>query len=153
MCTTIIYKYGSRPDCLDCCCFWLFILRFWSPSSVFCATGKWIQPQHLNRLHTLYLAHVPASVLVIQPAQHAGRRAYRVILFLVILLPLMYFASLGASAILTYKARDLMAQSRWVDASETLSRAAQLMPTSDLVLITHADLLRQAITQLPRGVS
>ena len=43
---------------------------------------------------------------------------------------------------LTYKARDLMAQGRWVDASETLSRAALLMPTSDLVLVTHADLLR-----------
>lgn len=107
----------------------------------------------LIRLHALYLVHVPASVLVIQPTQHVGRRAYRVISFLVILLPLMYFAALGTSTILTYKARNLMAQSRWVDASETLSRAAQLMPTSDLVLITHADLLRQAITQLPRDAS
>ena len=105
----------------------------------------------LVRLHALYLAHVPESVLVIQPTQRVGRHAYRVISFLVILLPLMYFAALGASTILTYKARDLMAQSRWVDASETLSRAARLMPTSDLVLVTHADLLRQAITQLPRG--
>lgn len=104
----------------------------------------------LVRLHALYLVHVPESILVLQPTQHVGRRAYHVISLLVILLPLMYFVALGASAILTYKARDLMAQSRWVDASETLSRAAQLMPTSDLVLVTHADLLRQAITQLPR---
>ena len=104
----------------------------------------------LIRLHALYLAHVPAGVFVIQPAQRVGRRAYRVISFLVILLPLMYFAALGGSAMLTYKARDLMAQARWVDASETLSRAAQLMPTSDLIPTTHADLLRQAITQLPR---
>lgn len=104
----------------------------------------------LIRLHALYLAHVPAGVFAIQPAQHVGRRAYRVISFLVILLPLMYFSALGGSAMLTYKARDLMAQARWVDASETLSRAGQLMPTSDLVLVTHADLLRQAITQLPR---
>lgn len=104
----------------------------------------------LVRLHTLYLAHVPADVLIIEPGRWVGRRAYRVISFLVILLPLMYFAALGGSAMLTYKARDLMSQSRWVDASETLSRAAQLMPTSDLVLVTHADLLRQAIAQLPR---
>lgn len=104
----------------------------------------------LVRLHALYLLHAPERVLVFRPTQWVGRRAYRVISFLVILLPLMYFVALGTSAILTYKARDLMAQSRWVDASETLSHAAQLMPTSDLVLITHADLLRQAITQLPR---
>ncbi len=107
----------------------------------------------LARLHALYLAHVPAGVFVIQLVQWVGRRAYRVISFLVILAPLMYFAALGGSAMLTYKARDLMAQARWVDASETLSRAAQLMSTSDLVLVTHADLLRQAITQLPRGAS
>ena len=107
----------------------------------------------LIRLHALYLAYVPADILVIQPAQRMGRRAYRVISFLVLLLPLMYFAALGGSAVLTYKARDLMAQARWVDASETLSRAAQLMPTSDLIPITHADMLRQAITQLPRGAT
>ena len=105
----------------------------------------------LVRLHALYLAHVPAGILVIQPSQRVGRRAYRVISFLIILLPLMYFAALGGSAMLTYKARDLMAQGQWVNASETLSRAAQLMPTSDLVLITHADLLRQAIPKLPSG--
>ena len=107
----------------------------------------------LIRLHALYLAYVPADILVIQPAQRIGRRAYRVISFLVLLPPLMYFAALGGSAVLTYKARDLMTQARWVDASETLSRAAQLMPTSDLIPITHADMLRQAITQLPRGAT
>ncbi len=105
----------------------------------------------LVRLHALYLAHVPADILVIQPAQRMGRYAYRVISFLVLLLPFMYFAALGGSAVLTYKARDLMAQAQWVGASETLLRAAQLMPTSDLIPITHADMLRQAITQLPRG--
>jgi tetratricopeptide (TPR) repeat protein len=36
-----------------------------------------------------------------------------------------------------------------VEASQALTRAWQLMPTSDLTLITHADLLRQAIPSLP----
>lgn len=107
----------------------------------------------LVRLHTLYLAYVPADVLVIQPAQRMGRRAYRVISFLIILLPLVYFAALGSSAMLTYSARELVTQGKWVEASTALSRAAQLMPTSDLVLISHADLLRQAIAQLPRKES
>lgn len=105
----------------------------------------------LARLHALYLVHVPAGVFVIQPMQWVGRRAYRATLFLVILLPLMYFAALGGSTMLTHKARHLMAQTRWVEASETLARAAQLMPTSDFVLISHADMLRQALWHLPPG--
>ena len=103
----------------------------------------------LVRLHALYLAHVPAEVLVVTPDSRLGPRPYRAISFLVVLLPLIYFAALGASTLLTYKARELSAQSKWVEASMALSRAAQLMPTSDLVLTSHADLLRQALGQLP----
>ena len=105
----------------------------------------------LVRLHALYLKHVPADVLIVTPASRIAPRPYRVISFLVVLLPLIYFIALGLSAILTYKARELSAQGKWVDASVALSRAAQLMPTSDLVLTAHADLLRQALSQLPPG--
>ena len=103
----------------------------------------------LARLHALYLTHVPADVLVVTPSKRLGPRAYRVFSFLVVLLPLIYFAALGTSVLLTYKARELSAQGKWVEASVTLSRAAQLMPTSDLVLISHADMLRQALGHLP----
>ena len=52
---------------------------------------------------------------------------------------------------LTYKARELVAQRKWVEASTAFSHAARLMPTSDLALIAHADMLRQALGQLPPG--
>lgn len=105
----------------------------------------------LARLHALYLAHVPARVLVATPSKRLGSRAYRVFAFLVVLLPLIYFTALGASALLTYKGRELSVQGKWVEASVTLSRAARLMPTSDIALVSHADMLRQALGQLPPG--
>lgn len=107
----------------------------------------------LARLHALYLKRVPADTLVVMPASRIALRPYRVVSFLVVLLPLIYFAALGASAMLTYKARELSVQGKWVDASMAFSRAAQLMPTSDLVFTSHADLLRQALAQLPPGNS
>lgn len=103
----------------------------------------------LARLQFLYSAHEPAQYLVLRPANRVGKRAYYTISLLLALLPLLYFAALGYSARLTIQARELAGQSRWVEASQALTRAWRLMPTSDLTLITHADLLRQAIPSLP----
>lgn len=103
----------------------------------------------LARLQFLYSAHAPAQYLVLRPANRVGRRAYYTISLLLVLLPMLYFAALGYSARLTIQARELAAQARWIEASEALTRAWRLMPTSDLTLITHADLLRQAIPALP----
>ena len=105
----------------------------------------------LAQLHTMYLARVQAPVIAVAPARRMSRRAYRGIGLLVMLLPLFYFAALGGSAMLTYKARELVAQRKWVEASTAFSHAARLMPTSDLALIAHADMLRQALGQLPPG--
>jgi len=104
----------------------------------------------LGRMHALYLARVGAPVSVAVPTRRISARTYRAIGFLALLLLLAYFAALGGSALLTYKARSLAAQKKWIEASTTLSRASQLMPTSDIVLIAHADLLRQVLTHLPR---
>lgn len=103
----------------------------------------------LARLQFLYSADEPAQYLVLRPANRVGKRAYHTISFLLVLLPVLYFVALGYSARLTVQARELAGQARWVEASQTLTRAWQLMPTSDLTLITHADLLRQAIPSLP----
>lgn len=107
----------------------------------------------LARLHMLYLARVQTTVVTAVPAQKASRRTYRAITFLVLLLLVFYFVALGGSAMFTYKARELAAQRKWVEASTAFSRATRLMPTSDITLTAHADLLRQAITQLPRDTS
>jgi O-antigen ligase len=103
----------------------------------------------LARLHFLYVANKPAPCLALQPARRVGRRAYYTISLLLALLPLLYFTALGISARLTVQAREDAVRGRWVEASRNLSRAWQLMPTSDLTLVTHADMLRQAILALP----
>lgn len=90
-----------------------------------------------------------AASFALRPAARFGRPAWRTITLLLILFPLLYFTALGFSSHLTTKARELIGQARWVEANEALIRAWQLMPTSDLTLVTHADLLRQAIALLP----
>ena len=103
----------------------------------------------LARLQFLHRDRIAPAYLVLQPANRIGRRAYYVITLLLLLFPLLYFTALGFSARLTVQAREYAVQGRWVEASTMLNRAWQLMPTSDLTLVTHADLLRQAISALP----
>lgn len=103
----------------------------------------------LARLHFLYATRVAPDRLSLNPARRFGARAYYTIAFLMVLFPALYFAALGLSAHFMYKARDLATQGKWVDSSVNLTRAWQLMPTSDLTLVSHADLLRQAIPALP----
>ncbi len=105
----------------------------------------------LARLHSLYVSQAPSKSFILMPAQRLGSPGYRTIILLFILLPLMYFAALGVSAMLTYKARDLVVHGKWVEASTSLTHAGRLMPTSDIVLTAHADLLRQAALKLPAG--
>jgi O-antigen ligase len=83
------------------------------------------------------------------PSLRVGRRAYRAIIILLLLLPVLYFAALGFSARFTVQAREYATQGRWVEASAMLNRAWQLMPSSDMTLVIHAELLRQAIPALP----
>lgn len=103
----------------------------------------------LARIQFLYTAGAPTNLLILQPAKRIGRRTYYAITLLLLLFPLLYFTALGVSAQLTVQARESATQGRWVEASTMLSRAWQIMPTSDLTLVSHADLLRQAIPALP----
>lgn len=107
----------------------------------------------LARLHFLSAANTPADYIVLRPANRMGRRGYYAITLLLLLFPVLYFTTLGLSARLTLQAREYANQGRWVEASTALTRAWQMMPTSDLTLITHADLLRQAIPALPSTAS
>lgn len=107
----------------------------------------------LARLQSLDNACRAIPALVFVPAQRLGRRGYRLITLLALFLPILYFTALGFSARLTVVGREHAQQGRWVEASQTLNRAWQLMPTSDLTLVTQAELLRQAIQALPADAS
>ncbi len=103
----------------------------------------------LARLHSLYVTYTGVNVLVLNPSRIFGQRGYRLIAMLLLVLPLIYFSSLGFSALLTEKAKRLAAQGRWVEADSTFLRAARLLPLSDVALVTHADMIRQAMNNLP----
>lgn len=100
-------------------------------------------------LARIQLLDADRAPLVLRPAARFGQRGWRTITLLLLFLPAMYFTALGISAYLTAHARELAAKSRWVEASQAFTRAWQLMPTSDLALVNHAELLRQAAAALP----
>lgn len=103
----------------------------------------------LARLHTLYSERTVVPIIVLTPDKRLSARAWRIGSALALAVPLAYFAALGFSAVLTYHAHALVAKGRWIEAGAALTRAAQLMPTSDIVRMAHADLLRRAIPALP----
>lgn len=103
----------------------------------------------LARLHALYAAHTPVQMTTLQPARWLGRLPYRLIVLAVVLPLMLYAVALGVSAWLAERGRELGARQQWVEASATLTRAAQWMPVADLTLTLHADLLRRALPQLP----
>ncbi len=103
----------------------------------------------LARLHSLYVTHAGANVLVLKPSRIFGRKGYRLIAVLLLILPLIYFSSLGFAALFTEKARSLAVQGKWVEADSMFLRAVRLSPMSDVARVTHADMMRQALKNLP----
>lgn len=101
------------------------------------------------RLYALCLRHTGSSTLTLRPARWVGQSGYRIIAALVTIMPLLYFVALGISAYLTSQARDIAARGDWAGASRHLTLASRLAPSSELVYVTHADLLRLAISLLP----
>lgn len=103
----------------------------------------------MARLHALCLQQTGARVLTLRPVQWMSRSGYRIVIILVVALPMLYFAALGTSTYLTSGARGIAARGDWAGASRNLTLASKLTPSSDLVYVMHADLLRLAISVLP----
>lgn len=106
----------------------------------------------LGEFYHRYESLVPGGrVWRLQLKNFFGERAYRVIIMLLLLFPLGYFASLGFSAYAIAKAQSLVANGQWVEADEWMWRAARAAPSSDLPAVIHADMARQAIAALPKS--
>lgn len=103
----------------------------------------------LVRLHALCLQHAGSGVLTLRPAQWVSQGGYRIIIALITIMPLLYFSAIGTSAYLTSGARSVAARGDWAGASQQLTLASKLTPSSELAYLTHADLLRLAIPLLP----
>lgn len=104
----------------------------------------------LGAFHAQYRMIVPArSVWHFEPGRYLGGPAFRAITGLLLLFPAAYFLSLGFGAYSIRQAQSLASAAEWVAADAWMRRAARLSPASDLPLVVHADLLRQAVAALP----
>ncbi|MEK7207281.1 MAG: O-antigen ligase family protein, partial [Pseudomonadota bacterium] len=102
----------------------------------------------LGRIHSIAVSVEGIKGLVLRPSRVFGAKAYRAMVILLAMFPLVYFVSLGLSAYEYDKALALTGKGHLQEAGEALSRAARLSPTSDNVFMSQADLYRHLITVL-----
>ena len=103
----------------------------------------------MGRLHELACRELQPSIMPIRFSHAIGERALPVIVFLLVLLPAMYFVTLGLANSYYEKALAQSREGKLQDADKNLTTAERLTPTDDRMLIAHADLYRHAITLLP----
>lgn len=103
----------------------------------------------MGRLHELACHELKTSVIRFQPSRLFGKQTYPVIVSLLVLLPLAYFAALGLANSYYDKALQQAQEGQLQQADRSLATAERLTPGNDRSLIAHADLYRHAISLLP----
>lgn len=103
----------------------------------------------LGRFHQLAVSGLPVARVSLHPSRWAGKRAYSVIVSLVVLFPILYFSALCLAHSYYEKGLMLAQKGQLEDADRSLATAHRLTPSDDRILIAHADLYRHAITLLP----
>ena len=103
----------------------------------------------MGRFHELAIGRQKVPSLLLQPSRFVGKQAWPLIVLLLVLLPVLYFVSLGMAN--SYYDRG-MAQARegkLQEAARSFASAQRLAPADDRALIAHADLYRHAVAMLP----
>ena len=103
----------------------------------------------MGRFHQLAGSELEVPTLRIRISRVTGKRIYPVIVFLLLLLPVLYFAALGLASSYYVKGLALAREGKLQQADDSLAAAQRLSPADDRMLIAHADLYRHAITLLP----
>ena len=80
-----------------------------------------------------------------QPDKHFSAAGYRLIVLVLALLPLGYFASIGISAYQLARGNGFAAQSRFDEADRAFAAAQRFWPNSDAPLIARAGLYRAVL--------
>ncbi len=99
----------------------------------------------LARFNQLAAQANGAPIITLQPARWLRPLGYHTIATLLVLFPLIYFTTQGASALYYRGAIEQASQGKLEAAYRALHTAARLTPLSDSVLATHADLVRHLI--------
>ncbi len=103
----------------------------------------------MGRFHQLANRELKPASMRIRFSHLIGKKAFPVIVVLLLLLPAMYFVSLGLSNSYFDKALAQSREGKLQEADKGLATAERLTPADDRMLIAHADLYRHAITLLP----
>jgi O-antigen ligase len=103
----------------------------------------------MGRFHQLANRELKPASMRIRFSHLVGKQAFPVIVVLLLLLPALYFVSLGLANSYYDKALAQSREGKLQEADKGLATAERLTPADDRMLIAHADLYRHAITLLP----
>jgi O-antigen ligase len=104
----------------------------------------------MARFHELATLELRPSTLHLRPSRFVGKRAYSLILVLLVLVPVFYFIALGMANSYYDKGLTQAREGKLQEADMSLATAQRLTPRDDRALIAHADLYRHAVTVLPQ---
>jgi len=107
----------------------------------------------LGRYHTLANRSLTFPVHRWQPNKSVGKRFYTILILLILLVPSLYFFTLGASQFFYARAVKLIQHGDLESADQKLATAQNLSSWDDRVLVARADLYRKAIALLPADAS
>lgn len=105
----------------------------------------------LGRFHELVIQQTAIRNIEFYPARLIRKNIYLLMVLFVLLMPTPYFARLSISHILSERALAQSKQGLLEEASKTLKLAGKMAPYDDRILISHANLFRHGIKQLPES--
>jgi tetratricopeptide (TPR) repeat protein len=103
----------------------------------------------MARFHELATGHLKVPSLLLRSSRFIGKPAHSVIVVLLVLLPVFYFAALGIANSYFDKGLAQAQVGKLQEAGMSLATAERLTPSDDRAPIAHADLYRHALTVLP----
>ena len=102
----------------------------------------------MARFHELATGTLKAPSMWLRPSRFLGKQTYPIIVVLLVLLPVLYFAALGLANSYFDKGMALAREGKLQEANLSLVTAERLTPADDRPLIAHADLYRHALSVL-----
>lgn len=103
---------------------------------------------YLGRIQDLVQPYSNARVISLLQAGRFSLNGFRLIALSIVLIPALYFVSVGASAYLMSQGVEAAQRGELEEADDALAVAHRLWPDSDAALIARADLHRTVLAQL-----
>lgn len=101
----------------------------------------------LGRWHQCVTCVVPVPTVRLSLRRYLRPRAHHIVVVLLALSPLTYFAALAAAELFYQRALTLAAEAQPLESDRRLAWAENLIPSGDRFYLAHADLLRHVLRQ------